>query len=149
MAEKPLQVESDTMVAHQESAMVEFIGNVQVTQEDIVITAQSIKIFFHTGEDGTRPPSGTGQNQVREIVATDQVSYTSKDQKAFADKAVFTTADQVLILTGNAPKLQTGTSWVTGEKITLYGKEDRVVVESGSRKRVQALFTPQDRTGTP
>jgi lipopolysaccharide export system protein LptA len=33
---------------------------------------------------------------------------------------------------------------VTGTKITLFRKQDRVLVESDGKTRVQALFNPED-----
>ncbi|WDP93137.1 MAG: hypothetical protein HUN04_02490 [Desulfobacter sp.] len=142
-----LHVISDEMIAEQNNSTVEFIGNVKATREDSVLLADSVKVFFHTSE--TRKE---GQSNVKKIVATGNVEYTAGERKALADKAVYTTADEVLVLTGESPKLLTGKSWVTGKKITLFRLEERVMVESDGRKRVQAFFDSQDQnrpTGKP
>jgi lipopolysaccharide export system protein LptA len=73
------------------------------------------------------------------------VEYTAGDRKAFADKAVYTADDDILVLTGESARLLTGTSWVTGTRITLFRKEDRAMVESEGSTRVQALFNPDDK----
>ena len=142
-AETPLQVTADKMIAHQEEAMVEFIGNVRAIQEDAVLLAQTVKIYFHgTG----RNASGTDtRSRVRKIVATENVEYSAGDRKALADMAVYTTEDETLVLTGTSARLLTGTSWVTGTKITLFIKDDRAMVESDAITRVQALFNPEDK----
>jgi lipopolysaccharide export system protein LptA len=139
-ADKPLHVTSDKMIAHKDSAMVEFIGNVKVIREDAVILADSIKIFIHTAE--TKKP---GQTDLKQITATGNVEYTAGERKAFADKAVYTTQDEILVLTGESARLITGKSHVTGKKITLFRNEDRAIVESVGDTRVQAIFNPEDQ----
>ncbi len=142
-----LHVISDEMIAEQSKSTVEFIGNVKATREDSVLLAESVKVFFHTSKTKKE-----GQSNVKQIVATGNVRYTAGERKAFADKAVYTTENEVLVLTGKSPKLLTGKSWVTGKKITLYKLEERVMVESDGKNRVQAFFDSEDQnqpTSTP
>ena len=141
LAEKSLHIVSDKMVALQDSSMVEFMGNVKATREDSVILADSIKVFFQTSDTGK-----DDQSRVKKIISIGNVEYTSGERKAFADQMVYTTEDEVLVLTGKSPKLLTGKSWVTGKKITLFRKQDRAVVESDPESRVEAFFDPQDKT---
>lgn len=139
-ANKPLHVTSDKMIAHKDTSMVEFVGNVKATREDAIIFADSIKIFIHTAETKKE-----GQTDLKQIIATGNVKYTAGERKAFADKAVYTTQDEILILTGESAKLITGKSHVTGNKITLFRNEDRAIVESDGKNRVQAIFNPEDK----
>ncbi|WP_300461021.1 LptA/OstA family protein [Desulfobacula sp.] len=134
-----VHVVSDKMVAQKDTAMVEFIGHVKATSGDSIVYADSIKIYFMDGGKNT----GT-QNNVKKIVSTGNVKYTAGKRNAIADKAVYTTRDRVLVLTGNAPKLITGSSFVIGKKITLFRENDKVVVESDGTKRVEAFFNPED-----
>ena len=138
--ESNLHVISDEMIAEQSKSMVEFIGNVKATREDSILLAESVKVFFHTSETKKE-----GQSNVKQIVATGNVRYTAGERKAFADKAVYTADTEVLVLTGESPKLLTGKSWVTGKKITLYRLEERVMVESDGKNRVQAFFDSEDQ----
>jgi len=140
IADKTLHVTSDKMVAQKDASMVEFIGNVKATRDNSVIFADSIKIFLHTAETKKE-----GQTDLKKIIATGNVKYTAGERKAFADKAVYTTEDGILILTGKAPKLITGKSHVTGKKITLFRNDDRAIVESDGETRVQAIFNPEDQ----
>ena len=138
--DKKLNVTSDKMVALKDSSMVEFIGNVKATREDAVILADSIKVFINSSETKAQ-----GKNSLKKIIATGNVEYTAGERKAFADKAVYTTKDEILILTGKTAKLISGTSHVTGKKITLFRNEDRAIVESDGKTRVQAVFNPEDQ----
>jgi len=138
--DKRLHVTSDKMIAHKDTSMVEFIGNVKATREDAIIFADSIKIFVHTAQTKKE-----GQTDLKQIIATGNVEYTAGESKAFADKAVYTTQDEILILTGESARLITGKSHVTGTKITLFRNEDRAIVESDGKTRVQAIFNPEDQ----
>ncbi|MFN2435666.1 MAG: LptA/OstA family protein [Desulfotignum sp.] len=142
-SEKPLQITADKMIAHQEASMVEFIGHVRANQENSLIEADTIRIYLHPSQPDTAD-SGNAE-RIKQIVAVDNVEYTAADRKAFADKAVYTAADDTLILTGSQVRLLTGTSWVSGTKITLFRNQDRVLVEGDGKTRVQALFNPEDR----
>jgi len=136
----PIHVLSDKMIARQDSSMVEFIGNVKVTREDSVVFADSIKIYFI---DENSDKDKNNQSNVKKIVSVGNVIYTSGERKAYADQAVYTTLDEALVLTGKSPKLITGSSFVTGKKITLFKKQDKVIIESDGTKRVEALFNPE------
>lgn len=138
----PLHIISDKMVAQKDTSMVNFIGNVKATRLDSIVFADSIKLYF---VDNKTDKDNSAQNNVKKIVSTGNVRYTDGDRKAFADKAVYTTHDEILVLTGNAPKLITGSSFVTGKKITLFRNQDRVIVESDGSKRVEAFFNPEDK----
>lgn len=138
-----LHVTSDQMVAQQNNSMVEFIGNVRATRDDAVLLAESVKVFFHPRKSGETRDKGQGN--VEKIIASGKVEYTAGDRKALADQAVYTTSDEKLVLTGKSPKLLTGKSWVTGRKITLFRLEERVMVESDGKTRVQAFFDSEDQ----
>ncbi|RLB99005.1 MAG: hypothetical protein DRH34_13195 [Deltaproteobacteria bacterium] len=137
----PVHVISDKMIAQKDTSMVEFIGNVKVTRADSIVFADSIKIYF---ADDNANKDSDAQSNVKKIVSTGNVRYTVGDRKAFADKAVYTTHDNILVLTGKSPKLITGSSFVTGKKITLFRNQDKAIVESDGTKRVEAFFNPED-----
>ncbi len=141
LGEDPIHITSDSMVAEKGSSMVEFIGNVEATQLDSVLFADSMKVYFVTD----KKKKNQDQSNITKIVSTGNVRYTAGERKAFADEAVYTTIDDVLVLKGKAPRLVTGTSFVTGKKITLYRKQDKVIVESDGQKRVEALLNPEDK----
>lgn len=140
--DSPIHITSDKMTAEKGSSMVEFIGNVEATQEDSILLADSMKVYFVT--DKKKSKKNDAQSNITKIVSTGNVRYTAGDRKAFADEAVYTTADDILVLKGTAPKLIQGTSFVTGKKITYYRKQDKVIVESDGQKRVEALLNPED-----
>lgn len=137
----PIHITSDKMIGEKGASMVEFIGNVEATREDSILLADSMKVYFVTD----KKKKNDAQSNITKIVSTGNVRYTAGERKAFADEAVYTTVDDALVLKGKAPRLETGTSFVTGKKITLYRKQDKVIVESDGQKRVEALLNPEDK----
>lgn len=144
ISDSPIHITSDKMIGEKGASMVEFIGNVEAKKEDSIILADSMKVYFVTDKKKNKTKKNETQSNITKIVSTGNVRYTSGERKAFADEAVYTTSDDVLVLKGNAPRLVTGTSFITGKKITLYRKQDKVIVESDSQKRVEALLNPED-----
>ncbi len=135
------RVVSDQMVAQRDTGIVEFKGNVKVTRKDGIITSDSLKIYF----DEARSQEEADQNRIKKIVAAGNVEFTSGTRRAVSDKAVYTMEDEILILTGSAPRLWTGKNFVSGKKITLFRKTDRAMVESDGNSRVEAFFDPNDK----
>ncbi len=140
-----IEITADKMIAKRNDASTEFIGNVVVIQKESTIKADRIKLFFNEDSDLDNIKDDNPQGRINKIIANGNVEYTSLDRQAFADKAVYLAADETLTLTGNSPKVKTGSSYVTGERIIVYQQQDQVIVEGGSSQRVEALFNPEDR----
>lgn len=147
-ADSPVNVTSDRMVAEKIARLVTFTGNVVAERENSTLNADQVQIFFTENAAGnTENKSGKEESQkskIDKIIATGNVVYTSEKRKAFADKAVYTSEDETLVLTGETPRLTTENSFIEGEKITLFQKTDQVVVEKGNKRRVNALINPED-----
>ncbi len=135
-----LHITSDTMIVEKDTSVIEFSGNVVATRDDSVINADKIHVVLYSEKEKKSFPSDKKQQDVKMITATGNVKFVSGDRTAFADKAVYTSSDEVLVLTGDAPRVITGDNFVTGKKITLFQESGRVVIESGGPKRVEALF---------
>ncbi|NDY71771.1 hypothetical protein DO021_01295 [Desulfobacter hydrogenophilus] len=138
-----LKITSDKMIASKDQSMVEFMGKVKAVRADSVLLADSVKVFFHTSKTKKE-----GQSNVKRILATGNVEYTEGERKAFSDQADYDTADEILVLTGEQARLLTGKSWITGKKITLFKVQNRVVVESTEKTKVEAFFDAEDQDGS-
>ncbi len=144
----PIHIESDTMEAFKDNLLVEFSGNVVATQDDLEIRADSIKIFFTGSGSQSEPDTKSPAPEIKEIVAQGRVRCLTAQRQALADKAVYTTKDQALVLTGKKVKLSEGSNQVTGEKLTLLIQQNRVVMESKTSGRVRASFAPANASST-
>jgi lipopolysaccharide export system protein LptA len=136
---KKVYITSDNMIAESEAKYAEFIGNVRAVQEDTVITADRLKIFYKKVEDNNKNLT-SDEGSIEKIVSSGNVKINFDDKIAVAQHAVYTSETGVLVLTGPNSKVTSGTNFVSGEKITIYRAEDRMTVESGIEKRVEAVF---------
>jgi lipopolysaccharide transport protein LptA len=141
---RPIHITSDAVESDHTMGWVEFTGNVKATQEDAVITADRIKIFYRS--DGA---SSTAATTVEKIVSQGNVKilFDHKTKTAVAELAEYTADQQVLVLSGGAPTVWSGENVIHGKKITFFQAEDRTVVEGDEKERVKATFYTQGEGG--
>jgi lipopolysaccharide export system protein LptA len=85
---------------------------------------------------------------VDRIVATGKVRITrSSGEVAEAEKAVYYQKDEKLILTDH-PSVSQGKDLVKGDRIIIFLKENRSIVESTGKERVQAIIFPKTKKET-
>jgi lipopolysaccharide export system protein LptA len=140
-SEHVIHVTSDAAESDHRMGWLEFTGNVRATQEESVITADRIKIFYKTGKN-----LSTDRTTVEKIVSRGNVKivFDDKTKTALADKAVYTAHPKILTLSGRDTTVRSGENVVRGEKITLFLAENRTVVEGGDEGQVEATFFDED-----
>jgi len=138
-SDQPLRVTSQELEADNKKLVIIFKGTVVAKQGDLTIYADMAHVYYEKKEEG---------NEVREIVATGNVKILEGDRVATGQKAVFTNADQKIVLTGQ-PKAWQGKDMVSGERIIVFLEEDKSFVESGPDRRVEVILYPkrEDRPG--
>jgi lipopolysaccharide transport protein LptA len=124
---------------------VEFTGNVKATEEDAVITADRIKIFYKSDDSET----STAATRIEKIVSRGNVKilFDNKTKTAIAEMAEYNADQQVLILSGGDPTVWSGKNVVSGKKIILFQAEDRTVVEGDGNEQVKATFYTEGEGG--
>lgn len=134
---RPIHITSDAVESDHSMGWVEFTGNVKATQEDVVITADRIKIFYRS--DGA--PSMAAAT-VEKIVSQGDVKilFDHKMKTAVAERAVYTADQEVLVLSGGEPTVWSGKNVIRGKKIILFQAEDRIVVEGDENEQVKATL---------
>jgi len=141
---KKIYITADRLIADSEAKCAEFIGNVRAVQEDTIITADRLKIFYKKVEDNNKSLT-SDEGSIEKIISSGNVKINFDDKVAVAEHAVYTSETRVLVLTGPNSKVTSGINFVSGEKITLYRAEDRMTVESGNKKRVEAVFYSKEK----
>ncbi len=136
---KQIHITADKMISDNETKSVEFIDNVRATQEDTVITADRLKIFFKKGL-GNRNNPISGEESIEKIVVNGNVNISFDNRLAVTQQAEYTTETRILVLSGADSKIISGEDSISGEKITIYRTDGRIDVESGDEKRVEAIF---------
>jgi lipopolysaccharide export system protein LptA len=134
-----IHITSDKLISYNKAGYAEFIGNVTATQKGTVITSDRLKVIFKKNIAGKGPLS-VNEESIREIVAKGNVKIKFDNRVAVTQQAVYNTNTMVLVLTGEGSRITSGKDSISGEKITFYRADGRVNVESGSKKRVEAVF---------
>ena len=140
---KKIHITSDSLVIDNEAMFAEFIGNVVATRESDVITVDSLKIFYKKGVDKKEKPV-PGEEIIKKIVANGNVVIQFDDKVAVTQQAVYIAETGIIVLTGPNSKVTSVNNYISGEKITMYRSDDRMIVESGTEKQVEAVFYSKD-----
>lgn len=140
-----IHISSDTVKSDQRMKWVEFTGNVRATQEDVVITADRIKIFYKSLLDD----ASSITNTIEKIIAQGNVKivFDKKTKKAVAEKAVYIADEKVLRLSGGNPTVWYGKNMIQGKKITVFQAEDRTLVEGAENQQVDAVVYTREKGG--
>lgn len=117
---EPIVVTSDRMEADELGNTVTFISNVILKKETLTLTSDHLVVYYDTGTKG-----------VREIEAQGNVVVRQEGRVAMADTAVYHSKEEKLVLTGN-PRIIENENQLGGERITLFMRSDRSIVESGN-----------------
>jgi len=134
-----VQIKADNLVAYNEASYAEFTGNVSAVQGTTLITSDKLKIYYSKAPEN-KGKKDTGEESIKKVVATGNVVIRSENRTAYTSMAEYTPASKVVVLSGPDSKVTSGNNFVTGEKITFYVNEDRVVVERSKEKQVEAVF---------
>lgn len=125
----PIQITADRLISDSNNNNAEFIGNVKVVQNQTTITADRLRLIYP--ENGRGPKDGPGQTEmsadsIDTIEAFGHVRIEFDNRVAVGEKAVYTTAERKLILTGPGARLTQGPDVVEGSSITFYRDSGRI-----------------------
>jgi len=136
---RTIHITSDRLISDNKAGYAEFIGHVKAIQGDTVITSDKLKIFFkkNIADKGSL---SLNEKSIQKIVANNNVEIKFDNRVATAQQAVYNTETMVLVLSGNNSKVISENDSISGEKITFYRMDGRINVESGNKKRVEAVF---------
>jgi len=116
---EPMVVTSARMEADELGNRVTFIGDVILKKEAMTLTSDHLVVFYDPASKG-----------VREIEALGNVVVRKDGRIAHANKAIYYSKDEKIILTGEA-RINENENQLGGERITLFMRNDRSIVESG------------------
>jgi len=133
---KAISINSDTMEYDNRANKGIFKGNVVARQDDIVMFANSMHVYYSDGGGLSR------------VDAQGNVRVVQGDRIATGSSIIFNNATQTIVATGS-PRVWQGDNVVHGTKITVYLKEERTVVESDSNSRASATIYPDSDKKQP
>jgi lipopolysaccharide export system protein LptA len=154
----PVHIDSDSLELDYKSSNVTYSGHVEVTQGDVTLNSDRLSISYdpQAVRQGDKPPQGATKvstpggdtDRIKEIIAEGNVRIRQGTKVAEGRRAVFDQAKQTFTLSDGAV-LHDGPNQVAGERVIVYLKEERSVVESGSNSRVKAVLYPGKEDAEP
>ena len=146
--DRKIRITADRLVVDTKTGSAEFIGNVKAAQGATRITSDRLKVLYD--QDSKKPSNEEVGAAIKAIISTGSVVIHFDDKVATTEKAVYHSATGIFTLTGKGTKVTSGNNSITGEKITVDRKKDRMTVESGRNSRVNAvIFTDKDGLTPP
>jgi len=143
VSSKPIVIKSRTLEVDNAKKIATFTGDVNATKDDFVVDCQKMFVYYKSSPGEER--KGEFSNGIDRIIATGQVRVTRKEGGlATAEKAVYFQDSEKIVLTGN-PSVKQGNDVVRGDRIIIFLKENRTIVESTGKKRAQAIIFPKAR----
>ena len=137
---KPIVIKSKSLEVNNETKVVTFTGDVNAEKDEFVIDCQKMLVFYESApkQKGSEP----SETRIDKIIAEGQVVINrTQGGMATTEKAIYYQKDEKVVLTGN-PVVKQGKDFVEGDRITIFLKENRTVVESSTNKKVKAIIFP-------
>lgn len=134
----PVNVTSSRLTYSDDQSKAQFEGHVIMASAEGVITADRLNLYLQA-RNASAAKQNAGGKQIERAVAEGNVTLQQPSRKGTGEKLVYTAADGRFLLTGtpfDPPKItdaQRGA--VTGDSITFFNGEDRVLVESAGEVR--------------
>jgi Uncharacterized protein conserved in bacteria len=129
---EPIQFEAESLEVREAESVAVFSGKVVARQNQTVLKSEKLVVYYL----GT---PGEGAQQVKRIEAVGDVLVTSGAQTASGDAAVFDTAAETIVVTGNVVLTQ-GENIIRGPKLRIDIASGQARMEGG---RVQMLIEPK------
>ena len=131
-------ITSKTMTASSEKNQAIFQGAVKMVQGELVVHSDVMIVYFKEkapSRPSSSPVVGTNSESGKEISyieAKGRVRIEKGESRATSQHALYKKAEEKVILTGSPVAWQDGTR-ISGPKMTMFLKENRSVVEGGTR----------------
>ncbi|MDX1411821.1 MAG: LptA/OstA family protein [Nitrospirales bacterium] len=138
----PTVITSDVMTASSEKNQAIFKGSVKLVQGELIVYSDVMIVYF---QEKASPSSSTGSDEksgkeIQRIEARGHVKILKGESRATSEHAVYYKQDEKVILRGSPIAWQEGTK-ITGPKMTMYLKENRSIVEGGTRVVIEESET--------
>jgi len=141
--DRKIRITADRLVADTKNGSADFIGNVRASQGSTLITSDRLKVIYD--QNAENASAEDAKAAIKAIISSGTVVIHFNNKVATTEKAVYNSQTGILTLTGKGTRVTSGDNSITGEKITVDRKKDRMTVESSEDTRVNAvIFTGRD-----
>jgi lipopolysaccharide export system protein LptA len=116
---EPIVITSRRMQADKLGDKVTFTGDVTLKKEGMTLNSDSMVVFYDVTTKG-----------IKDIEASGNVVVRKEGRVALSNKAFYDSREEKIVLTGDARIIE-NENQLGGEKITLFMRDDRSIVEGG------------------
>jgi len=135
-----IQIVADKLITNNVEKYAEFIGDVKTTYPNLVMISDSLRIYYKDNLPGLNKNQPGSQEFIKRMVASGNVTITTDKYTAKTPSAEYDLDTMVLVLEGDNSTVQSGKNILTGSKITIYRKDEKIEVEGSPHERVKAVF---------
>ena len=145
----PVNVTAAQLTYNDTDRRARFTGGVVMKGQDATVTSERADVLLvarttapsattqanskAAGEGARATQPNSGPSQLQEITADGNVVITEPTRKATGQRLVYTAAEQKFVLTGGPPVITDAEKGrITGESLTFFSKDDRVLVEGSA-----------------
>ena len=132
----PVTVTSELLTYLDTDRKIFLTGGVTAKGADATMTSRLMTVFLAARgpcKDGNCPASAGATTQLDKIVAENDVAIIEAARRATGQRLVYTAADDKYVLTGGPPCIfDAEHGKITGDSLTFYRHDDRVLVEGKS-----------------
>ncbi len=129
-----IRITSDKMEAFDQKGTVVFLGNVVAKKGNLTIYADRLEVFYSQ----QKTADNKKKRRLKKIVFKGHLKIVQGRRKATAKEAIYYKPQEKIVLLKNA-QVWDGPNTIKGDKIVLYVNENRSVVESSGKDRVEAV----------
>jgi lipopolysaccharide export system protein LptA len=140
----PIDITANETEVQNDKCVAIWRGAVEVLQGDTRLRSDTLTVYqAPKGSDANgQQACGTAQK----IIAEGHVYYVTPDQHARGDHAVYTAADDQIVLTGDVIVVQ-GNNVARGDRLIIKVATKQLTLQSDASKRVRGVFYPDKTTG--
>lgn len=127
-----LSITSKKVVIKNQENTILFDGDVIVERDSMILKSDHVEVVFTPLSEREQGlvESVEKKRELSTITATGNVEFRQEARTILSNKVIYYKKDEKMVFTGS-PNVREGEDQLKGEKITVYIREDRVVVEGG------------------
>ncbi len=143
--QEPIHIVADQLETDNAKGTADFTGHVKVTQGDARILADKLRVVYDKGTEVKKGVPGKGdKGTIKKLIATGKVKINLEGYYAESDRAEYDTVTMILVLTGKNARVKQGDNYLTGCKIFLHRKEDRMSAKRCPGSQTTLVFYPEE-----
>ena len=136
--ETPVNITSKSLIYIDNERKAHFEGRVVAKSADATMTGNQVDVYLRARGPGAAVQNSAqpvaGASQIEKIIAEGQIVIVQPNRRAQGDHLVYTASDDKFVLTGGPPSIfDAERGKVTGDSLTLFRRDDRVLVEGEAK----------------